>query len=283
MKYDLSVLKQIIISAANEELLPRFADVQRSIKTDGSFVTEADLATQARILRELKENYPGTTILGEEMTKDEQSTLLTNSDSLWCLDPLDGTKEFIKRNGEFTVNIALVDYFKPVLGVVYAPVQDILYFAAKGIGSYRLENPDIEELSVKGAVEGDDRTAVIVADQPARLGGEHQGPRCDHVRLQPPVEGRPTAGEAGQVARQVAAVGRRPHRQDVLGDRRIDTHQVVLQTLIDRGIGRPGRDPPALHLGCDRCRQRGDRQDDGCETYEGPLIRFHRLTPPFSS
>ena len=94
MKYELSVLKQIISTAAREELLPRFADVQRSIKVDGSFLTEADMATQARISQALKEQYPETAFLGEEMTTEEQAELLNNSDSLWCLDPLDGTSTF---------------------------------------------------------------------------------------------------------------------------------------------------------------------------------------------
>ena len=64
-----------------------------------------------------------------------------NWEQLWIIDPLDGTKEFIKRNDEFTVNIALVEYGMPILGVVYAPVKKALYFAAKNIGSYKNDNP----------------------------------------------------------------------------------------------------------------------------------------------
>ena len=59
----------------------------------------------------------------------------------WMVDPLDGTKEFVKRNGEFTVNIALIHQQKSMLGVIYVPVTDMLYFAAEGIGSYRLQKP----------------------------------------------------------------------------------------------------------------------------------------------
>jgi len=58
----------------------------------------------------------------------------------WLIDPLDGTKEFIKRNGEFTVNIALIYQHRPVLGVIYAPVNNVFYFASEGFGSYRLKN-----------------------------------------------------------------------------------------------------------------------------------------------
>ena len=65
MKYDISVLKQIIISAARDELLPRFADVQRNTRMDGSFVTEVDLAVQASITHALQEHYPDTTKPGK--------------------------------------------------------------------------------------------------------------------------------------------------------------------------------------------------------------------------
>jgi len=58
----------------------------------------------------------------------------------WLIDPLDGTKEFIKRNGEFTVNIALIYQHRPVLGVIFAPVNNVFYFASEGFGSYRLKN-----------------------------------------------------------------------------------------------------------------------------------------------
>jgi 3'(2'), 5'-bisphosphate nucleotidase len=63
----------------------------------------------------------------------------------WLIDPLDGTKEFIKRNGEFTVNIALIYQHRPILGVIFAPVNNVFYFAAEGLGSFRLINGDIFE------------------------------------------------------------------------------------------------------------------------------------------
>ncbi|MBW1902174.1 MAG: 3'(2'),5'-bisphosphate nucleotidase CysQ [Deltaproteobacteria bacterium] len=64
----------------------------------------------------------------------------------WLVDPLDGTKEFIKKNGEFTVNIALIDRNRPVLGVVYVPDKGVLYFAAEGLGAYRSDNSDLFEM-----------------------------------------------------------------------------------------------------------------------------------------
>jgi 3'(2'), 5'-bisphosphate nucleotidase len=63
----------------------------------------------------------------------------------WLIDPLDGTKEFIKRNGEFTVNIALIYQHRPILGVIFAPVNNVFYFAAEGLGSFRLKKGDIFE------------------------------------------------------------------------------------------------------------------------------------------
>jgi len=62
---------------------------------------------------------------------------------LWIVDPLDGTKEFVKRNGEFTVNIALVEDGRPVMGVIFVPVKSLLYFGADGLGAYVLEDQDV--------------------------------------------------------------------------------------------------------------------------------------------
>lgn len=141
MYYDLSVLKQIIITAAHEELLPRFADVQRNTKADGSFVTEADLAVQARITRELKQHYPETDLLGEEMTVDEQESLLANSDSLWCLDPLDGTSNFAVGTPYYAVSLALIERGVPTLGIVYDPNRDECFVAVRGQGAFLNDVP----------------------------------------------------------------------------------------------------------------------------------------------
>jgi len=141
MKYDLSVLKQIIISAAREELLPRFADVQRNTKVDGSFVTEADLAVQARITHELLEHYPDTALLGEEMTADEQRELLNNSDSLWCLDPLDGTSNFAVGTPYYAISLALIEHGVPTLGIVYDPNRDECFVGIRGQGALLNDAP----------------------------------------------------------------------------------------------------------------------------------------------
>ena len=136
MKYDLSALKQIIISAARDELLPRFADVQRDTKMDGSFVTQADLAVQARITRELGERYPDTALLGEEMTAHEQLELLNNSDALWCLDPLDGTSNFAVGTPYYAISLALIERGVATLGIVYDPNRDECFVAIRGQGAW---------------------------------------------------------------------------------------------------------------------------------------------------
>jgi len=104
-------------------------------KADQSPLTEADTAANTMITRALQALTPDIPILSEEDVEifpgpDENGCY-------WLVDPLDGTKEFIKRNDEFTVNIALIENGQPILGVVYAPALDFLYTAAKGSGAYR--------------------------------------------------------------------------------------------------------------------------------------------------
>ncbi len=84
----------------------------------------------------------------------------------WLVDPLDGTKEFIKRNGEFTVNIALIRGSAPVLGVIYVPVKDVLYFAAEGLGAYRLDEASATAQDTTRLLELGLR--LPVADRPGR-------------------------------------------------------------------------------------------------------------------
>jgi len=104
-------------------------------KEDHSPLTAADRASHALICRELRALTPEVPVWSEESAAidfAERSTW----DEFWLVDPLDGTKEFIKRNGEFTVNIALIRNHEPVLGVVYAPVRDTCYFGLSGSGAF---------------------------------------------------------------------------------------------------------------------------------------------------
>lgn len=109
-------------------------------KADNSPLTAADLASHRLILRELATLTPDIPVLSEEAA-DIPWSERQHWQRYWLVDPLDGTKEFIKRNGEFTVNIALIDGGEPVLGVIHAPVLAKTYSAATGLGAFR-ETPD---------------------------------------------------------------------------------------------------------------------------------------------
>jgi 3'(2'), 5'-bisphosphate nucleotidase len=108
--------------------------VQR--KQDDSPLTQADLDSQRIILEGLSELTPDIPVLSEESAQAPWPLRRTWRE-LWVVDPLDGTREFVKRNGEFTINIALVIEHEPVLGVVAAPAQDFLCWGAPGLGAYR--------------------------------------------------------------------------------------------------------------------------------------------------
>ena len=105
-------------------------------KLDHSPITSADLASHNLIVNKLRKLTPNIPILSEESAAIpyQERSRWTN---YWLIDPLDGTREFIKRNGEFTVNIALVTHQTANLGVVYVPVQDVCYFATKGSGAFK--------------------------------------------------------------------------------------------------------------------------------------------------
>jgi 3'(2'), 5'-bisphosphate nucleotidase len=105
-------------------------------KEDRSPLTEADLRSEKLILAGLKRIAPEIPVLSEESGQVPFATR-RNWSRLWVVDPLDGTREFVQRNGEFTVNIALVDDHRPVLGIVHAPVLERDYYACDGIGAFR--------------------------------------------------------------------------------------------------------------------------------------------------
>ncbi|WP_414635680.1 3'(2'),5'-bisphosphate nucleotidase CysQ [Aromatoleum sp.] len=103
-------------------------------KDDASPVTEADERAEAVILAGLAGLTPEIPVVAEEAVAAGRIPQV--SERFWLVDPLDGTKEFIKRNGEFTVNIALIEHGEPVLGVVLAPALGLLYGGASGIGAF---------------------------------------------------------------------------------------------------------------------------------------------------
>ena len=145
--------------AAGERILEIYAsDFDVEHKADESPLTAADLAAHHCIVDGLKQLTPEVPILSEE---DGLPDFETRSawDRYWIVDPLDGTKEFVQRNGDFTVNIALIDHGHAVLGVVHAPVHDTSYFAAVGAGAWKQEgNGPLE--SITTARVGDQQRIV---------------------------------------------------------------------------------------------------------------------------
>ena len=107
-----------------------------TFKADESPLTQADLASNKLITDTIKKITPNKPILSEE--EFIEWDVRKEWKKYWLIDPLDGTKEFIKKNGEFTVNIALIENNRPTLGVIYAPVSNELYFAKKNFGSFKI-------------------------------------------------------------------------------------------------------------------------------------------------
>ncbi|MGH8442499.1 MAG: 3'(2'),5'-bisphosphate nucleotidase CysQ [Nevskiaceae bacterium] len=107
-------------------------------KDDETPLTQADLASHRLIVETLARLTPDLPVLSEEAAQIPFATR-RGWKRYWLVDPLDGTREFVKRNGEFTVNIALVEGHRPVLGVIHAPALGLTYGAARGAGAFRLE------------------------------------------------------------------------------------------------------------------------------------------------
>lgn len=106
-------------------------------KSDASPLTEADLASHRCIVAGLAELTPDIPVLSEESAADETTDRMSWN-RYWLIDPLDGTKEFIKKNGEFTVNIALIEKHQPVFGVVHAPALNITWWGQVGQGAFKI-------------------------------------------------------------------------------------------------------------------------------------------------
>lgn len=125
-----------------------FQDFEVTEKADSSPVTAADLAAHHLILDGLTRLTPDIPVLSEEGVIPHASERAKWS-RYWLVDPLDGTREFIAKNGEFTVNMALISEGRPILGVVFAPALDLLYAAAEGAGSWREQFNERKPIAVR--------------------------------------------------------------------------------------------------------------------------------------
>lgn len=136
MKWDreLEIARSVAVKAG-EAILEIYnnADIEVEYKKDHSPLTIADKTANKLIVEALRNHFPTYAILSEE-EKDDKTRL--SNDYCFVVDPLDGTKEFIKRNGQFTVNIALAYQHESVIGVIYVPVTRELYYGARGYGSF---------------------------------------------------------------------------------------------------------------------------------------------------
>jgi 3'(2'), 5'-bisphosphate nucleotidase len=146
MKFDLYDLFKVSLDAGKEIMEIYAQDFDVEIKGDNSPLTQADKRAHNVIMRGLKEMGSSIPVLSEEGREIPYSER-KEWNQFWLVDPLDGTKEFIKKNGEFTVNIALIDGNFPSIGIIYAPALDIFYFGVVGEGAYKLRNASKAEIS----------------------------------------------------------------------------------------------------------------------------------------
>ena len=134
-----AMLKAVVAAVklvAAEEIMPRYLKVAHQRKSDGSLCTEADVAAQAALTKKLQAilNVP---VLGEEMSAGEQHAVWQSGNKgLWCIDPIDGTSNFVRGLPYFAVSVALLQQGRSQLGVVYDPVADEVFAAESGKGSF---------------------------------------------------------------------------------------------------------------------------------------------------
>ncbi|QMT31137.1 inositol monophosphatase family protein [Alysiella filiformis] len=129
-------LNEIIATVAQAEIVPRFLNAKSQIKSDGSLLSEADLAMQAQLAFRLPEiiNAP---VLGEEMSPEQQKHLWQHNQSgLWIIDPIDGTTNFLNGLPHFAVSVAFVQQGVPQLGVIHNPISQETFYASQGGGAF---------------------------------------------------------------------------------------------------------------------------------------------------
>lgn len=155
----------IEISIKAGESILNFYDEEISVqqKEDDSPLTKADLAAHKVIVTALKELTPDIPVISEESGVPDYEER-KDWHSYWLVDPLDGTKEFIKKNGEFTVNIALIEDGEPVLGVLHIPAKKITYTGQKSAGSFSV-NPEGKRSRIFSSVPDKNEPLIIAASR----------------------------------------------------------------------------------------------------------------------
>lgn len=164
MKIDIKEVIKISRLAGLEILKIYKEDFEVYNKQDESPLTKADKNANDIIIKHLTELYPDIPYISEEV-KNLDFSERKNWEYCWIIDPLDGTKEFVKKNGEFTVNIALVKNGKPVLGVVYIPVEDTYFFAEENKGAFKQIGNNEALLLPKKADNSIKQKLIVVASR----------------------------------------------------------------------------------------------------------------------
>lgn len=139
----IEIVRPIILEIYN-------SDFAVEIKEDNSPVTKADQLVDQKVRTYLGSLYPDHAFLTEESEDDPRRF---DCDYVWIVDPIDGTKDFVGRDGEFTVNIALAYKHEIVVGVIHSPVKNVSYYAIKGAGAYKLEDGIHKQIKVNDKLE----------------------------------------------------------------------------------------------------------------------------------
>ncbi|NOZ52398.1 MAG: 3'(2'),5'-bisphosphate nucleotidase CysQ [Gammaproteobacteria bacterium] len=162
MNYDVNNLVKHVIAIAveaSEKIMAVYStEFTVATKEDDTPVTKADMLAHDVIMHGLRQLCPAFPVLSEESGKIPYHER-ANWETYWLVDPLDGTREFVNRNGEFTVNIALINQHKPVLGVIYTPVTHTCYYAGKNLGAFKL-SADKTLTTLKTRKKSKDKTIV---------------------------------------------------------------------------------------------------------------------------
>jgi 3'(2'), 5'-bisphosphate nucleotidase len=158
---DIHKINSIAQKAGDEIMKIYQQDFEVDYKADNSPITKADIKSNEIITESLKDLHPEIPILSEE-NKQISYKIRKNWEYFWLIDPLDGTKEFVKTNGEFTVNIALIYKNMPVLGIVYAPALNLIYYAQKDRGAFKQEkNKKPQRLPIYNHIRNDILKVVV--------------------------------------------------------------------------------------------------------------------------
>ena len=176
---------EAVRSVAVDEILPRYRSVGFRTKDDGTLVTEADFAAQRALVRALGalEDVP---VLAEEMTASAQAAIWEREQRFWCVDPLDGTRNFSAAVPFFAVSVALMEEHRAVFGVVYDPIADEAFYAARGAGAWLNATPLLP------SAEG---PKLATATAEVSLRREHAHLRAQ-LKQKPPYARRLTSGSS---------------------------------------------------------------------------------------